>query len=229
MKQDRAITPVSHGVDALIGRLRTEGVEAGRVEGESLKAEAEREAERLLQAGREEAAQLREAARAEAARLKQGVEEDLRAAMGRTVLELRSQLLERFSNDIRRLVASAMEDRSLLHQLILEVAAGARDAAGVAPGEPVAALLPAGSNDADLRQDLEALRRSSLTQLVLARTGQILTEGVTLGVRGDSQAGVVLKLRNGDVEIDLSPDQVASLLLERLQPRFRAIFDGVIR
>lgn len=229
MKPLQESATVSHGVEELISRLRDEGVEAGRSKAEAICSQAESDARKLLESARGEADAIRAAAKDEAARTKRSTEDALRAAMGQIVLELRGQLLERFSSDIRRLVSEAMHDGDLIRRLILEVAAGARDSAGVAPGEAVEALLPASFDDHDLRHDLEALRESPLTQLVLARTSQILREGVTLGTRVDNRGGLILRLREGDVEIELSPDDVAQVLLSHLQPRFRAIFDGVIR
>ena len=229
MKQDRQSSSVSHGVEELIGRLREEGVEAGKAEAGEVLAEAEKRAREMVEQARREAAAIRAEAEDDAERLQRNTEEALKAAMSQTVLELRGQLLDRFSADVRRLVSDAMEDKDLIGQLIVEVAAGARDGAGVEPGEPVEALLPASLGETDLRQDLDDLRDSPLTQLVLARTGVILHEGVTLGVREDGESGLVLRLREGDVEIELSPQEVARVLLAHLQPRFRAIFDGVIR
>jgi V/A-type H+-transporting ATPase subunit E len=224
MKQPKHADAVSHGVDALISRLRDDGVAAGRQAAQDIVAAAEAEAADIRATARREAEQLRDRAMTDAEAMQRAAIDAIQAAGRDAVLRLRSDLMERFSAEVRALVSDAMADPALVRELILEVAAGARDAARVAPNEPMLALT-AVPHDAfeDLRRDLDALRASPVTQLVLAQTGRILAEGVVLG------GGVLLQLREGDLEIDLSDAAVASVLLAHLQPRFRALFDGIIR
>jgi V/A-type H+-transporting ATPase subunit E len=215
---------VSHGVEALIAQLRREGVEAGAAQAQALLAAARAEAEQLRAQAQSDAARLRAEAQAEADRLARTGRDVLAAAMRDAILSLRADLMERFSADIRRLVSEALADPALIRALLLEVARGAGAAAGVQPGEPMTAHLAGPVQTVDeLRQDLEAVRAAPLTQLVLASTGRILKEGVTLS------HGVTLSLRDGDLVIDLTDAALADLLLRHLQPRFRALFDGIIR
>lgn len=225
MKPPKAQTPVSHGVDQLIAQLRAEGVAAGREEAAAIVAEARAKADAMRAAARAEIEADRRAAAQDAERAARTAREALDAALRDAMLALRGQLLERFSEDVRRLVAEAAAEPDLIARMILEVAAGAREAAGVVPGEPIEALLPISvARPEDLRRDLEGLRQSPLTQLTLARAGAILEEGVPLG-----PGGLTLRLRDGALEIDLSDEAIADVILSHLKPRFRALFEGVIR
>lgn len=221
---------VSYGVDALIAQVRDEGVAAGRTEAARLVAEAQSEAARLIDAARSEARRTLTEAEAEVQRVKKTCDEALVAAKQNAILALRQQLLEKFSADVRRLVSEATVVPDLVQRMIMEVASGARDAAGVRAGEHIVAVLPREVAEVeDLRQEAEALRGSPLTQLVLARAGAVLTEGIVLVAAGPGEKGLLLRLREGALEIDLSDEAIASVLLAHLQPRFRSLFEGVVR
>jgi V/A-type H+-transporting ATPase subunit E len=220
---------VGQGVEALIARLRAEGVEAARQEAEAMRQSARAEAHAILEEARNEAQGVRAQARAEAQALRRAGEDGLRAAARDVILRLRQEILDRFSDDVRRLVADAMTDPELLRAMILEVAAGARDAAGLSRGEPVSGVLAGAAAFEDLRQDVEGLRSAPATRLMLASVGHVLSEGVTIGALPGREGGLVLRLREGGLEIALTDAAVADILIAHLSPRFRALFEGVIR
>jgi V/A-type H+-transporting ATPase subunit E len=127
----------SSGVEALIERLREEGVKAGREEAGRIELAARQRASEILAEAEARAASILENARQEAKRLCTGGEDALRIAMRDTVLKLKAQLAERMSDQVRRLVAKELSQETFLERLILEVAARAREEAGVDQGEPV--------------------------------------------------------------------------------------------
>jgi V/A-type H+-transporting ATPase subunit E len=193
-------------------------------------AEARRRAAHVVQEAEAQATQQVEAARREIRALQTGGEEALRIAMRDTVLRLKAELSERFSAEVRRLIAVAMDQEAFLKQLILEVAARAREEAGVDAGQPVQVLLPrALVGLEELRRNPLELREGSLSHFVLSLAGNVLTEGVTFGVADDETRGIRLYLRDKDVTIDLTDEKVAALLLAHLQPRFRAILEGTVK
>jgi len=147
-----------------------------------------------------------------------------------TVLRLKVELSERFGAEVRRLIAVAMDQESFLKQLILAVAGRAREEAGVDAGEAVRIQLPrelVGLEE--LRRNPLELREGSLSHFVLSLAGNVLAEGVTFGVAGDEARGIRLYLKDKDVTIDLTDEKVAALLLQHLQPRFRAILEGTVK
>jgi V/A-type H+-transporting ATPase subunit E len=227
---DKQAQLASSGVEALIERLREQGVQAGRAEAETILAEARRRAAQIVHEAEANAAELVEAARKEAQMLQTGGEEALRIAMRDTVLRLKVELTGRFSAEVRRLIAVAMDQESFLKQLILAVAARAREEAGVDAGEAVQIQLPrALVGLEELRRNPLELREGSLSHFVLSLAGNVLAEGVSFGVTGDDSRGICLYLKDKDVTIDLTDDKVAALLLQHLQPRFRAILEGTVK
>jgi len=220
----------SSGVEALIERLREEGVAAGRAMAQEIEAEARLHAAQTVQDAQARAEQLVAEARKASDALKKGGEEALRIAMRDTVLHLKGQLMEQFSTEVRRLIAVAMDQEEFLRRLILEVAGRAREQAGVDAGQPVRLLLPrALVGLEELRRNPLELREGSLSHFVLSVAGNVLAEGVTFGVAGDDARGIRLYLEDKDVGIELTDESVAALLLQHLQPRFRAILEGTVK
>ena len=43
-----------------------------------------------------------------------------------------------------------------------------------------------------------------------------------------SNEGIIFALREGEIKVDLTDEALTTLLLSHLQPRFRAILEGVV-
>jgi V/A-type H+-transporting ATPase subunit E len=227
---DKHAKLASTGVEALIDRLRDEGVAAGRAAAQEIEADARKRAAQIVQEAEARAAQLLDNARKETGMLRKGGEEALHIAMRDTVLHLKGELTERFNAEVRRLIAVAMDQQEFLQQLILEVAGRAREQAGVDDGQPVKVLLPrALVGLEELRRKPLELREGSLSHFVLSVAGNVLAEGVSFGVADDETRGIQLYLEGKNVQIDITDEAVAALLLQHLQPRFRAILEGTVK
>ena len=81
----------------------------------------------------------------------------------------------------------------------------------------------------DLRKDPLDLSEGTLSHFIVSVANDVLREGVELRNDEGLDCGVRLYLRDKDVHIDLTDEAVADLLLEHLQPRFRAILEGMVR
>ena len=221
----------SSGVAALLERLRDEGVQAGQAEAQRIEGEARREAARIIREAEARATAIRETAQQEADALRQGGEDALRIAMRDTVLRLKAELSDRFGDEVKRLIAAKLEQEAFLERLILEVAARARAEAGVDAGQAVEIQLPKALVSPDeLRRNPLELREGSLSHFVLSLAGNILAAGVTFGVAsGSGDKGIRLSLKGQDVHIDLTDETITATLLAHLQPRFRAILEGMVR
>ncbi|MEM7053007.1 MAG: hypothetical protein AAF446_00520 [Pseudomonadota bacterium] len=223
-------TPASSGVDALITRLRDEGVAAGREQADQLLADARQQAHAIIEAAEADARQRVESARKQAAADLAAGQEALRTSMRDAVLEMKSTLNHQFADDVQRLVSAELNDSSLLRRLILEIAGKARAEARVDNGNDVVMLLPEHAIGLEeLRENPKELESGQLADLVRGLTGDLLREGVTFEGSDAIEAGVHVKVRDQDVVLDLSDQAVASLLLQHLQPRFRAILEGVVK
>ena len=221
--------PTASGVEALLERLEAEGVKAGEARAARLVAEAEAKARAIRDAAERDATAMIEAARKEAANLERGGQEALRVAMRDTVLDLKQTLADRFRGDILRLVTKHTRDEALLREMVLAVVGRTARTADVDKAGKVTVLLPEDAVGLDeLRRDPTELRDGKLGQFVLASVGELLRDGVTLARSGDAEAGIQVRLEDHDIVLDLSDKAVAAVILEHLQPRFRALLEGVI-
>jgi V/A-type H+-transporting ATPase subunit E len=221
---------VASGVDELIAKLREDGGAAGRAEAERSHDDARAAASRILANATQDAHARRDKARNEAEGLRRAGEEALKTAVRDTVLTMKTGLMESFRADVQRLVSHELADTEMLRRMILEVAGRLRDSVGTDDAASVEVVLPANIVGLEeLRRAPEALGKGALTEFVFGLTGEMLREGVTFTADDDVTAGVKVNVTDRNVTLDLTDKGIASLLLQHLQPRFRAILEGVVR
>ena len=80
-----------------------------------------------------------------------------------------------------------------------------------------------------LRRDPEEVKEGTLSHFVATVTKDMLREGIEIGTRDDDSSGIRIQLREEDIEIELTDQAIAELLLRHLVPRFRAIMEGIIQ
>ena len=217
------------GIEALIARLRAEGVEEGEAEAARVVADAQARAREIMERAEADAAAEREAARKEAEQLRRGGEEALRVAMRDAVLELTEALSERFAERMRERVAHLGRDEETLKALVLAVAGRARDEAGIDRASGVTITLPrAVVGLDDLRRRPEELREGTLSHFVAAEAAEMLRAGVAFERAGDEAGGIRVRLTDEGLVVDLTDEAVATVILRHLQPRFRALLEGVV-
>jgi V/A-type H+-transporting ATPase subunit E len=230
MAEQPNVQKTSVGVEALISRLRDQGVSAGRAEAERMLAEAESKARAIVQNADAEARKKIDGAQAESERLRRAGEDALRAAARDTVLDLKGRLATRFAEDVAKTVATAMRDDALLEKMILAVASRARKDGAVDKAAKLEVVLPRSAVGLDdLRRQPEELKKGTLTHFAVAMAGEMLREGVNFSRAEDGSEGIRLALLDRGVSIDLTDKAVADLLLVHLQPRFRALLEGVVK
>lgn len=218
----------SSGVRELIERVRSEAVEAGEQEAKRLLDEARREAARIVEAAREEAAAHRDEAEQYARKEQEAGRAALVRAARDTVLQVQEELTGRFADQLRRLVEERLADPAFLERLVLELVGAERPA----DDEPAELLLPRRPVDIDeLRRRHPELGGAPLDAFVVSVAQLSLREGVTVRAveAEDTQAGLRLRLRDGEVEVEVSPESLTELLEHHLLPRFRGLLEGVFR
>jgi V/A-type H+-transporting ATPase subunit E len=229
-KRSRRETPVevASGVEELISRLRDEGVQKGQTQAKQIVSDAQAKAEATVKQAQEQAKQILNQAREEADKLKQAGQEALELAFRDTALALKTRLAQRFAGEVQRLVGEEQQKQELLEKMILEIAG--REKPEVAQSQQVEVLLPrkvAGLEE--LSRNPEELEQGILTQFVRLNTQDMLRQGVSFEVAKDHQSGLKLRLVDRNVVLDLSDRAVAAAILEHLQPRFRALLEGVVK
>lgn len=216
----------SSGVEQLISRLREQGVEEGKAQADALMEQTRLKAEQRLNDARREADSLVRRARDEAEQTKRAGEEAVRLAVRDAMLRLKSEMVEQFADRVRRLVTRELQDGDFLKQLILEV--GGRSAP--LTGQSAQLLLPEDAIGLEqLRRDPEEVKEGNLSHFVASITKEMLRDGLEIGTRDDQSAGIRIQLLDDNVEIELTDEAIAELLLRHLVPRFRAIMEGIIQ
>lgn len=220
----------SSGVEALIERLKEEGIAAGRKKAESIVLDAEKRAEWIIKEAQLEAQSLVNEARAEAEAMKTAGEDALKLAARDVFLQLRDTLLGSFSQEVTRVVGKQMARKDFLEKLILALAGRVRDKTGIDSNRQVVIQLPEDVIGVEeLRRNPEELREGALTRLTASIAADLLREGVKFEVSDDLSGGLLIKLEEDNIVIDFSDKTVAALLLDHIQPRFRALLQGIIK
>jgi V/A-type H+-transporting ATPase subunit E len=216
----------SSGVEELIGRLREQGVEEGKAQADALMEQTRLKAERHLDEAKREADGLLQRARENAEKTKRAGEEAVQLAVRDAILSLKSEMVDQFSDRVRRLVSRELNDGDFLKQLILEI--GGRSTAD--RDQSAKLLLPKDAIGLEqLRSDPEEVKEGNLSHFVASITKEMLRDGLELGTREDTSAGIRIQLLDENVEIELTDEAIADLLLRHLVPRFRAIMEGIIQ
>jgi V/A-type H+-transporting ATPase subunit E len=218
---------VAFGVEALIERLRSEGVGSGRAGAEKIVKDAQAEAQTILSKAKAEADQIVNRARTDAANLEKAGRQSLEVAARDTALDLKNRLSQRAAREVKHLVNEAVQRQEILEKLILEVAGQARERA-VGAGA-VEILLPEKviSLD-DIAKDPGHLQASPLGRFASLVASDMLRQGVTLNSSPNVKAGIKVRLTDKGVDLDLSDNAIADLLMQHLQPRFRALLEGIV-
>lgn len=226
----KGATVPSHGIDALITRLRDEGVSAGRGEGDKIISEARAKAKQIVDKANEEAKAHLDASRKEAKAFQSAGEAAIKTAMRDALLDMKSRLMQRFSSDVKRLVSESLQDQEFLKRIILEIAGRARERIEATSAEELEIILPEKVVGLDeLRNNPDELRKGKLTHFVLGLSGETLREGVTFSGTDDVESGVRIRMVKDDITLELTDEAIADLVLQHLQPRFRAILEGIVK
>src|SRR5258708_9432042 len=117
---------IAFGVEALIERLRSEGVGHGRAEAEKIVKDARADAQTTLSKAKTEADQIVSRARTEATNLEKAGRQALEVAARDTVLELKNRLSQRVAREVKNLVNEVAQLEEILEKLVPEAAAHAR-------------------------------------------------------------------------------------------------------
>ncbi len=221
---------ISAGVEQLIERLRDEGVLAGRLRADEIVAEAERRAAAVIAEAEQTAQSMVAQAQLEVDRLKRGGQDALAIAMRDIVLKLKAQLSDVIGERVKRLIAKELQQEDFLRMLLLEVAGQVREDNRIDECKKVEMVLPRHRIGLEelRRQPLE-LEEGSLSHFIINVAADELRKGVVFSTSEDLQGGLRIRLVDHDIQIDLTDETLSELLLEHLQPRFRAMLEGMVK
>lgn len=214
----------SRGIEELISLLKDKGVSAGKEEGVKIIEEAEQRADWILKQAREEAAQILDKAREDADFIRNAGKESLQTAFRDIRLRLKDELSNQFASQLRELISHEMRSPDTLKHLLYCAASNTR-----LPDEDMDISLPEKVLGLDeLRQDPTTLKQGALVEILSEVTRELLRSKITFKADSTDRQGIVFSLRNGEIIIELTEDTLTDLLLRHLQPRFRALLEGVV-
>lgn len=218
---------LSSGVQELIERLRQEGIANGKNEARKLVDEAHSQAKKVIDEAHSQAQEMLDRAQREADHYRKAAREAVNLAARDTILELKSTLTTQFSRRVSEMVTETLADEEFLKKVILELAGRVREKADAA--EKLEIMLPHDIIGLDeLRRHPEKVREGALGQFVLATSADLFRKGVSF-VRGEHKWGLIIRLVDDDLRIELTEEIISDLLLEHLLPRFRALLEGSIQ
>ena len=210
----------SSGVQELIARIRDQGVKSGQDEAERIIAEARETAEALIREAKAEATALRQKTQAKIAADKAAAEEALKLAARDTNLELQGTVVSAFERQVTRLVSSDTRNPEFLQALVLVLAG--KSAEEYITDKDIQVLV----SNLGLGQDEDPEIEERARRGTLMMASDMLREGVELIPADDVQGGVRVRVVDEDLEIDLTSDAIARLILRYMLPRFRALLAG---
>jgi V/A-type H+-transporting ATPase subunit E len=199
----------SSGVDALVSRLRDQGIDAGRREAARLIDEAREKADRMLAEARAEAATLREEASLAVERERTAALAALELACRDALLRVREEIEGRIVRRLTEVAAVVIHDARALESLLVDVTRHVLSQHGATPAG---------------RLSVHGVAGDVVDALITALTRDVLTEGVELARA--ARGGIRLELAGSGVEIEISAAAVSQLLAAHLLPRFRSLLEG---
>ena len=214
----------SAGVEALIQRLKDDGILAGQKKAEALVAEAEKRAEWLVEQAKQEAASIREQSQKDIERLKQSGLDALHLAARDAGIALREELIQQIENEFKALISQTFQDKNFLEQSLQKIMLHTCDKANLNTDHPV---------DMTVKNTI-GLSDEQLNQLALSLSSEMLSKGISIktedvcqGLSIPSNQGIYIQVKNRGLELDFSDDALGDILLAYLQPRFRDLLRGV--
>lgn len=223
---------ISQGIESLIEQLKTEGVTAGKIAAEKIIKQAQVESDKTLNQAREDAKILIDQAHDEIQKEKRAVEDALSLAARNMRLELRQLLINRFKEEVKRLIHKELTNESTIRQLILILTMDTAQQLQEFKEKEIEIQLPEAVLDFDkIRKNPKLLENDPLKQLVQGATSQMLKKGINLTVRTDNNniVGVKVRIVDENIEMDLTEEAISELLFKHIQPRFRALLEGLLQ
>lgn len=231
-KQNDSATIISQGIETLIERLKQDGVSAGRAEAEKLVSIAQEKANGLLNDAQAKSQALIAEAHQTILQEKKAAEDALRLAAQNMRLELRHSLMDRFTQEVKRLVHKELDNESMIRQLIFLIATDTVKQLEAFKAQHIEIQLPEKVLDFnEIRTDPGLLDKDPLKALVQSLTSQMLKAGMSVVINPNSNQspGIKINLVDDEIVLDLTEEAVSCLLVKHMQPRFRALLEGLLQ
>ena len=226
MSEDNAQV-VSVGIEKLLKKLKNDGIEKGQKDAEKIIEKSQKAAEKIISNAKSESEKIIADAIKKAKFIETAGRKSLLLAARNTTLELKSFFLEKFSAKLQKAISLELKDKEILKKMIIQVAGDS----GLSSEKNSEVVLPQrifDSNIENLQVQPDKIKNDILTKFVATQLRSQLKEGVTFSIGNNHQKGVIFKLTDKNVQVEFDEKSITDILLKHLQPRFRAILEGVI-
>ena len=217
---EQALNKTDSGVQNLVDRIRDQGILAANEKANKIVRDAEAKSAKMLADAKLEIEKLRETARLEIEANHAAALEALKLSARDAVLQLKAKVSSEFEVFVQRLVTSATRDEEFIKTIVLVLAGHVKEEL-IGDKEIqilISELILTGKSNEELGERGK--------QTILSLSSEMLREGVELIPSSDIQGGANVRLVKDKLEIDLSDKAIASLLYQRIMPRFQAILEG---
>ncbi len=181
-------------LDALLNKIRSEGVDAAQAEAAAIVAQAKAEAEKVLAHAKAEAEQVVAQANVEAARMAQGAEATVRQAARDVLLKLEQDVAALLERTLGGVVDETLTAGPLVERLAAEA---------------VEAYLNGGT--------VEVVAAPKLAEALKAKLAKVGT--ATVVTDAQMGTGFTVRLAGGRVEHDFTGDSITAALAALLRPQ----------
>jgi len=217
---EQALNKTDSGVQNLVDRIRDQGILAANEKANKIVRDAEAKSAKMLADAKLEVEKLRETARLEIEADHAAALEALKLSARDAMLQLKAKVSSEFEVFVQRLVTSATRDEQFIKAIVLVLAGHVKEEL---IGDKdiqilISELILTGKHNEELGERGK--------QTILSLSSEMLREGVELIPSSDIQGGANVRLVKDKLEIDLSDKAIASLLYQRIMPRFQAILEG---
>ncbi|MEI6269312.1 MAG: hypothetical protein WCP01_10560 [Methylococcaceae bacterium] len=217
---EQALNKTDSGVQNLVDRIRDQGILAANEKANKILRDAEAKSAKMLADAKLEVEKLRETARLEIEADHAAALEALKLSARDAMLQLKAKVSSEFEVFVQRLVTSATRDEEFIKTIVLVLAGHVKEEL-IGDKEIqilISELILTGKPNEKLGERGK--------QTILSLSSEMLREGVELIPSSDIQGGANVRLVKDKLEIDLSDKAIASLLYQRIMPRFQAILEG---
>jgi len=217
---EQALNKTDSGVQNLVDRIRDQGILAANEKANKIVRDAEAKSAKMLADAKLEVEKLRETARLEIEADHAAALEALKLSARDAMLQLKAKVSSEFEVFVQRLVTSATRDEQFIKAIVLVLAGHVKEE--LIGDKDVQILISEAILTGKPNEELGERGK----QTILSLSSEMLREGVELIPSSDIQGGANVRLVKDKLEIDLSDKAIASLLYQRIMPRFQAILEG---
>jgi len=217
---EQAFNKTDSGVQNLVDRIRDQGILAANEKANKILRDTEVKSGKMLSDAKLEVEKLRETARLEIEADHAAALEALKLSARDAMLQLKAKVSSEFEVFVQRLVTSATRDEQFIKTIVLVLAGHVEEE--LIGDKDIQILISEVILTGKPNEELGERGK----QTILSLSSEMLREGVELIPSSDIQGGANVRLVKDKLEIDLSDKAIASLLYQRMMPRFQAILEG---